>query len=58
MEVIEIVYIILNWFWDLGTIGIVMNKSGDVETFDTKEKAEKYAKDNLCGEWKIVKIGG
>ena len=51
-------FVILNWWYDQtianGCLVMKDDGSGETITFDTYDEAEKYAKEELNGYWKIV----
>lgn len=37
-------------------VDILLDESGDALSFETREKAEEYAKENCAWEWRIVEF--
>jgi len=54
-------YMLINWTdtIDYSDVGVVMQDdgSGKPKLFDTEEEAEKYAQEELNGEWVAVELG-
>jgi hypothetical protein len=48
-------WIIINWSCP-EDVAIVSNYVGMARLFDTKEEAEKYARENLNFNWKVVEL--
>ena len=47
--------VIIEWLGDWRMAGLVSDTDGELIGFDTKIKAEKYAKEN-CQQYKIVDL--
>ena len=51
-------FIIIEWngYLPEGFIGVMLQENGELEHFDSYEKAEKFAKENCAFQYTIVEL--